>query len=289
MSRFLRESGCSVVEWDRAEAGRMLEPGAPRPALDAVAVCSPPQTHMDYLASAVSQGLHVLCEKPIVWPDDDDPGNLAGLTERLSSVLDRAFEKKLVVHENTQWLYTLEDFRRIAGDPQPGSMSHFRCELSPSSGTPARMLMECSAHANAMLTALGSSGVEDLHSEYSPAAGPRSASLQIRFLSRNTSGGAVQVEYSFVQQAEQPRHAAYEIDHRRVERHVEPEGYRIFLACDGQRHAIRDPFQSSVEEFVSRITGRRFAGDTSFRILTNIRMSQILLNSLAVRPESARA
>ena len=42
-----------------------------RERLDALAILSPAETHAAYLESALAAGLHVLCEKPLVWGRPD--------------------------------------------------------------------------------------------------------------------------------------------------------------------------------------------------------------------------
>jgi hypothetical protein len=286
VAAFLRESGCEVLSWGRTEAGVLLESGRPLPGIDAVAICSPPETHLEYLQAAVARGLQVFCEKPIVWPADQNPAALDGLIAGLSRALDEAAAKDLTVHENTQWVYTLPDFRRIWGGVAPEEVAHFRCEMSPSSANPTEMTMESSAHGNSLLIALGCSGVEDLSVRFEPADAARQASLEFGFRSRTPSGGAVHVEYRFAQQVSQPRHAAYEVNHLRVERRVEVNGYRIFLRFNSQEQPIRDPLRSSVEDFLGKIYGSVSRGDDYGRILRNIQMSYSLMKALPGAPHA---
>lgn len=49
--------------------------------IEFVDICSPPSSHMGYIRAALSRGLHVLCEKPIVHSDD----SLAELREALKT------------------------------------------------------------------------------------------------------------------------------------------------------------------------------------------------------------
>jgi hypothetical protein len=271
VAEYLRQAGCSVVGWDRADAGHWLAPGAPRPEVDAVAICSPAETHFEYLVSALAKGLHVFCEKPVVWPADHSVAAFAALILGLEKALDAARLKHLVVHENTQWVYTLKDFRRLAGNCEPNEIRRFRCELSPSSGTAPEMLMECSAHANSLLLELGCDGLEDLRTDVAEAV------LEVGFRSRAVSGAPVEVQYRFAQKTRQPRAAAYEINGRRVERRVEMNGYRVFLAFGGQEHPIRDPLQSSVEDFLAKISAPEQRQPSS--ILANLRMSCSMLKA----------
>jgi hypothetical protein len=287
VAEFLRQAGCSVVGWDRADAHRWLAPGSPQPGVEAVAICSPAETHLDYLVAALAKRLHVFCEKPILWPADHSCAAFETLIARLARALDSALRDRLVVHENTQWVYTFKEFQRLAGDHCLGDIWRFRCELSPSSGTAPEMLMECSAHANSLLLQLGCSGVEDLRMSFERGDGGRGAVLDAGFRSRSASGARVEVEYHFAQQLSQPRAAAFEINDLRVERRVELSGYRVSLQFGSQEHAIRDPLQSSVEDFLAKTSGPNRRPDPS--ILANIRMSCSLLRACPSSPEAAHA
>jgi hypothetical protein len=275
VAELFRQAGCAVVGWGRIEASRLLAPEASRPEIDAVAICSPAETHLDYLVAALEKRVHVFCEKPILWPADHSLGTFDAIIAKLARSLDSALRNRLTVHENTQWVYTLDDFQRMAGAGGLQEVRRFRCELSPSSGRAPEMLMECSAHANSLLLGLGCSGIEDLRVSFRRADGKRGAVLEAGFRSRGASGDPVEVEYRFAQQISQPRPAAYEINGRRVERRVDMEGYRIFLKCGSEERAIRDPLRSSVEGFLAKISAEDRRPDPS--ILPNIRMSRFLL------------
>ena len=115
-----------------------------------------------------------------------------------------------------------------------------------------------------------------------PAEPGRQASLDFGFRSRTASGSPVEVEYHFVQQVSQPRHAAYEVNHRRVERRVDVDGYRISLRFRSEDRLIRDPLQSSVDDFLAKASGPSPGREQSDRILSNIRMSYSFLRALPV-------
>lgn len=286
VSGFLRQSGCEVLAWDRAGAGLLLEPNLPRPEVDAVAICSPPETHLEYLQAALAKGLHVFCEKPIVWPRDHSPEALEEDIKRLSQALEGAAKNGLVVHENTQWVYTLGDFRRLTGNVGPDHVEHFRCEMSPTAANPAEMTMESSAHANSLLLALGANGIENLSVRFDPEGDGRRASLNFGFRSQTPSGSSVMVEYQFVQQLDQPRHAAYEVNHRRVERRVDVDGYRLFLRFRSAECPIRDPLESSVDDFLAKAAGPPASRELYDIILSNIRMSYTLLKAASGVPDA---
>ena len=278
VAEWLRRSGCIVTFWDQEKARSPSE-------TDAVAICSPTETHLEYLESAVARGFHIFCEKPMVWPADHSEANFEAVVGRLAEALEAARKRGLVVHENTQWVYTLEDFRRIAGEYDPARVRRFRCELSPSAGNAAEMLMECSAHANSLLLALGCSRAENVRARFQEGAG---AALSVDFDSRNASGAKVEAEYRFTQQLAQPRHAAYEIDDRRVERRVEINGYRMFLRSEETEAAIDDPLGRSAADFVGQVRNGAREGVPA-RIMANIAMSRLLLAACRRPAEPAHA
>jgi hypothetical protein len=289
VSEFFRQSGCAVFEWERDEACHELDRDTARPEVEAVAICSPAETHFDYLAAALAKRLHVFCEKPIVWPRTQSHEAFDDLTARLARVLEAARRDGLTVHENTQWVYTLDAFRRIAGDFAPDEVEQFRCELSPSAATPIEMLLECASHANSLLLGLGCQGVEDPRACFAGGGEGRGAVLSLGFRSRRPSGRPAEVQYHFAQAVTQPRHAAYEVNHRRVQRRVGLNGYRIYLQSGPEEHLIRDPLRVSVEDFLSKLDEAPGATDSLPPILTNIQMSQLLFDACIRLPEPQHA
>ena len=289
IAELLRKLGCTVEFWERAEAYRLLDGARPRPQLDAIAICSPAESHLDYLSAAIGKGIHVFCEKPIVWPSDRACGAFPKLLQELRKTLDNAFRSRLVVHENTQWIYTLQQFRRMAGEMPPEHVRQFRCELSPSAGTPAEMIMECAAHANSLLLELGCRGVEDPWASFDPGGAGRYATLDIGFLCRNQAGGPVRAEYRFAQQLRQPRPAAYEVNRRRVERRVDMSGYQLYLRHGIQEEPMVDPLRSSVEDFLNKLAGKTPYFDAAPGILANSEMSYELLTVCSTMLEAPHA
>jgi len=278
VAEFFRRAGCRVEGWDRDRARRFLTRGEGNGEVDAVAICSPAETHFDYLTAAVAGGLHTFCEKPVVWPSDGTPAALDGLIAGLETVLRGAGRAGLVVHENTQWVYTLDDFRRIAGEIPKDEVRHFRCELSPSESSAAGMIMECAAHANSLLAALGGGEAGAIRARYGAPDGGRSASLELDFCCRGAAGRTIDVEYRFARQSGQPRHAAYAVNHRRVERRVDLQGYKLSLRFDGRDYPIRDPLESSVGDFLALVANGAAAGRAA-TMLATIRLSSQLLKA----------
>jgi hypothetical protein len=287
VAEYLARRGAQVHGWDRAEAGRLLDPASRHPEIDAVAICSPAETHLGYLEAAVLKGLHVFCEKPIAWPENHSPEAFQEIAGRVGRLLEAAGRSGLVVHENTQWVYTVEEFRRMAGAAAEEPVERFRCELSPSSGVPVEMMMECSAHANSLLLEFGRGEVENPRVRFQTAADGRGR-LEIDFDSRGASGGPVRVEYRFMQQSGQPRHAAYEVNQARAERRIELNGYRIFFRVGEWEREIRDPLHLSVEHFLAKVAGA-VPNTAHARIIENLRMSGALVEACSRQCEAHHA
>ena len=93
--------------------------------LDALAVCSPHAAHADALERALDAGLHVLCEKPLVWGD--------AAAERGARLAGAFAERGLVLFENCQWPYALPAFERLHPGSLGGPPRHFAMRLSPNS------------------------------------------------------------------------------------------------------------------------------------------------------------
>lgn len=66
-----------------ATFGEMLHRESPQ----FIDVCSPPDTHNDYLLAAVSNDLHVLCEKPVFMPDGRGYAPLLAAIERADTIV----------------------------------------------------------------------------------------------------------------------------------------------------------------------------------------------------------
>ena len=237
---FLATRAESVPETERAlgargyvELSRMLaEQG-----LDALAILSPSATHEHYLAAALDAGLHVLCEKPLIWSG-------AGLAERA-----RAFEQRfraagLGLRECCQWPYTLPAYRAL--HPDTGAVRSFAMRLSPASYEPRAMLGDALPHPLSLLQALvpGPAEVGEIRFE-APARG----SLRVAFAWR-AAGAPVAVEIALVTQERPPRVAAYAVNGRWAERRIRAEDYALRFADGAREVPVPDPLRALLADFV---------------------------------------
>ncbi len=84
----------------------MLETEKP----DAISVCSPHHLHADHCLEALSRGVHVLCEKPLVW---FSPDKLDEALEQARKVVNLAEERNLRFAVNTQYVAAVPHLLQI--------------------------------------------------------------------------------------------------------------------------------------------------------------------------------
>jgi hypothetical protein len=206
--------------------------------LDAVAICSPARNHEDHLARAVASGVHVFCEKPLVWCADRPSAPAARCLAEAAAARNR------VLWLNRQWAETLGGFAALHGAPAP--TRRVRLELSPAA--PGPMLVADSApHLIALLQRLGADGrIADVRGWIAGDGQAAEVRCTVWIAGR-------EVEAILVLRVcpEQPRPAAYEIDDRRVDRVIAPDGYRISFRSGAVEVAIPDPLETSVAGFVT--------------------------------------
>jgi hypothetical protein len=237
---FLAARTESVPETERTlgargygDLGRMLA----EEKLDALAILSPSETHEGYLAAALDAGLHVLCEKPLIWGG-------AGLAGRA-----RAFEQSfraagLGLRECCQWPYTLPAYRAL--HPDTGPVRSFAMRLSPASYEPCAMLGDSLPHPLSLLQALvpGPAEIGDVRFE---ALAP--GALRLAFAWR-AAGSRVAVEIALVTQERPPREAAYAVNGRWAERRIRPADYALSFADGAREVPVPDPLRALLADFV---------------------------------------
>lgn len=77
---------------------------------DAISVCSPHRLHADHCLEALSRGVHVLCEKPLVW---FGPDRLDEALEQAQKVVNLAEERNLRFAVNTQYVAAVPHLLQI--------------------------------------------------------------------------------------------------------------------------------------------------------------------------------
>jgi hypothetical protein len=234
----LRDSGVAGVEAVHpAEA--LLERGG----LDAIAICSPAETHAGLLRRALDRRLHVFCEKPLLW---GPPGETA---QAVLELVDGFASSGLVLHESAQWIYTLPAFERAYGAIDRERVRDLQVELAPPERAVPEMMREAFPHVASLLIATGGRGAPR---EVEWRLEPDGEALDLRFSVANASGTALRVGARFTHAPAQPRPAAYAIDGRWFRRRIGP-GYAISMEGAGRVWPIDDPLAQSVAAFVEAV------------------------------------
>jgi predicted dehydrogenase len=215
--------------------------------LDALVILSPSNSHRAYLDAALAAGLPVLCEKPLVWGDEDIAGEARRIVTAFAS-------KGLLLWENCQWPYTLPAYEQLF----PGSLdrppNRFWMSMQPASAG-LQALADSLPHPLSLLQTLipgDDARLEDTRftSEIQEAG---IMNLDFRYCTLDWS---TQVRVRLVPSAVSPRAAAYALDDQRADRRVRGDDYRLFLVDEGRREvALDDPLTQLLAGFVAALTG----------------------------------
>ena len=261
VARDLRAAGAEVVafvatrETTCAQAAEQLQQNAgvrPRPyletgamleaeTLDALAICSPHETHADALELGLNRGLHTLCEKPLVWGED-----AAEKSVRLA----RAFaDASLVLFENCQWPYTLPAFERLHPGVLDQPPRRFEMLLEPA-GDGARMLGDSLPHPLSLLQRLAPADAPRLEAIRCESDAPDAPRVRLCF-TYVADDVLVESEIKLHQKLTHPRENRLVIDGHAVQRCVAPD-YALAFADAGRRVKLDDPLTALVADFVGR-------------------------------------
>jgi hypothetical protein len=189
-----------------------------RESLDAVAICSPHVCHAEHLAQALAAGVHVMCEKPLVFtPHADNWAAARPLVEGFA-----AAGKMLMV--NTQWPYTLPAFDQCYPAARARPIERLEMLLAPAVDG-LEMIPNALPHVLSMLLACAPAGgsVENFRCDRS-----RADRINVSFDYVHATG-SVAVSSQSLYCPEQPRPAGYAINGSTVVRTVRLSDYAIFL------------------------------------------------------------
>lgn len=218
------------------ETGAMLEAEQ----LDALAICSPHETHADALELALNRGLHTLCEKPFIWGE--------GTADRSAHLVQGFADASLVLFENCQWPYTLPSFERL----HPGTLDQpprrFEMLLEPA-GRGARMLGDALPHPLSLLQQLAPSDAPRLEEIRCEASVSEDADTRLQF-TYMADQVRVEVTVNLHRKPAHPRENRIAIDGHAARRRVTPDYALTFV--DGRRSVnIDDPLTALVADFVA--------------------------------------
>jgi predicted dehydrogenase len=210
---------------------------------DALAICSPVETHAAALEIAARRRVHVLCEKPLLAPA---PGAELGAEAR--AIAARFAAAGRLLRTVTQWPYTLGAFRRLYPGQDLGAVRRFAMRLSPATRGAARMIADSLPHPLSVLRALAGPGAVRLRAIEVPSEDE----ARVRFAWEHARG-AIEAEVVLVRVPEQPRPAWIEIDGRRAEREVRLADYAMALVGERKRVPLEDPLGLLVGDFVEAL------------------------------------
>lgn len=223
-----------------ADLDRLLE----QEALDAVIIATPAPTHAAFLHRAAQEGLHALCEKPVVW------GGIAPATE--ARVIARRFAAEgLWLRAVCQWPYTLAVYEALCGPV--GNPERFRMRLGPSE--PGRAMLEDSlSHPLSLLAAVAPDPAARVHEARVDTVDGTTAAVAFGYAAR---GRVIECRVDLVHSPAPPRPAGYGFDGHWVDREVELPGYALNLCTPDRRIPLPDPTALLVRSFVDAVRGGR--------------------------------
>jgi hypothetical protein len=216
---------------------------------------------------ALQAGLHVLCEKPLVWRP-------AGLAEATKRVVEEFAALGLHLEVNTQWPETLPAYRALFPGLDAASTASFEMRLSPSS-TGYEMLVDAMPHALSLLGAAVGHRSEPLDAVVIQGESSR---VDVRF---SYPGAMLDVDCRVLLETcvAPPRPAAYGFDGDLAHRVISEPGYRLsFRSDDGREVPFEDPMRRVVASFLAHVC-RGFDSRVNRRAILDARHLQDVLDS----------
>ena len=256
----LRAQGIDVRAYSDADALFEAE------ALDALAILSPAETHEAHLRRALDAGLHVLCEKPLIWSG-------TGSAERAAEIVEAFAARGQRLVENCQWPFALGAFEQLHPGTLGAPLERFEMRLSPESRG-EQMLVDCISHPLSLLQALApdrDARLED--AGFATGTGPET--VTVRFVYR-AGRVAAPVEVRLVRSESVPRKASLAINARPADRLVRKSDYSMLFAAGDRSVALPDPLRTLLERFVGALDAAGPDPD-SWRIAQRMQMLEALV------------
>ncbi len=214
--------------------------------LDALAILSPSETHLHYLEAALDAGLHVLCEKPLIW----QPTGLA----KASAALIRSYQNTgVLLEETSQWPFTLNAFFELHPELRGAKFERFAMRLSPASAG-VQLLGDCLPHPLSLLQRLVPADTVEIADVRYERVELDESQIQLEFLYQTTQC-IVQVSLELLQSVAHPRPAWFEVNGRRANREIQLPSYRMELHGGSRRVPLADPLRARIAAFVKDLRG----------------------------------
>ncbi len=212
--------------------------------IQAVAIASPAESHLDFLKGSLKRGLSVFCEKPFLDPSRKD------LTDELNDIFEQAWAEGNTVAMNSQWPFCLGAYEELCGSLVPAGVRRFSIRLSPICSGPA-MIPDSVPHALSILYAVLGPGTIS-----PPAFSGTDTDMTIEF-TYTSAHGSCAVTIALIQQSEQPRPFWFGFDDRIARRSIETARYEISFHSGGRRLRVADPLELSVRDFIEACSSGR--------------------------------
>ena len=208
---------------------------------DAVVIASPSSTHYGYLLKGIDSGLHIFCEKPLIWGSDTD------LRKKVEEIFERAFQKELTIAMNSQWPFCIDAYEALCGKIMIQKWNTFFIRMSPP--FPGReMIPESVPHALSLLYCLlGVGEIEDLSFE---SRGAKGMVIKFSYLFGNQTCD-VFIRLTFEETP--PRHFSFGLNDKIVSRRLGSEDYGIYFHYEDREMKIVDPLELSVKNFMEAV------------------------------------
>jgi len=218
--------------------------------LDALAILSPAETHESFLEAAAAVGLHVLCEKPLVWGMGDPAQAAARIADRFEAL-------SLALWENCPWPYALPAFARLHPARAGGRGApprEVRMQLQPASRG-VQALGDMLPHVVSLLQALVPGRAPAAEAIGFSTRDPEAERLEARFTYR-TGEASTRAVLSLERSDVRPRRAALAVDGLSAERVVTGPDFALSLFGEGRSVPLPDPFAALVADFVRQLPAK---------------------------------
>ncbi len=217
--------------------------------LQAVSICTPPETHLKILKRVLGSNLYVFCEKPLFWQSGK---NKCLMSETLANLMEKAQDRLLV---NTSNAWFMEKYKFLTQNYKKPKEFHLKF-YTHGHYRKEDIGLDLLPHGLSLLQELGCKGkIEALKVE----AKDNEFNCQFIF-------DGVSCHFDFRENESLPKEFSFIIDGIEVKRiqRFENGQYSVFLVCklfENGIHQVIDPFRVYIERFVKTVSeGGCFSG-----------------------------
>lgn len=227
--------------WDHEVAAcRTTEEMLESSGLDALVIAAPIAVHRPALEAALEARVAVLCEKPLVSPEEH---------AAVGGLLDGFAERGLLVMENCQWPYMLGVLDELLPGLRQQPVERIEMLVSPI-GRGRHMLVDSLSHFLSVIQHLVP--VDPSTRLLQPSVSDCQADTESLELTVELESPFPQMRSTLYLRrcAVQPRPAWVAVNGERVERRIRPRDYSISFSGGGRTVGIEDPLTALVRQFV---------------------------------------